>query len=61
MRTRSAEKECHPRIRGKRNRAWANATDLPPAVSITIIFLDNFYAVASMEGDLIVMLWGKHI
>jgi hypothetical protein len=34
-------------------------TALPPAVAVKFIFLDNFYTLASTEGDLVFVLWDK--
>jgi hypothetical protein len=34
-------------------------TYLPPAVLVNVVFLDNFYALSSTEGDLVFVLGDK--
>jgi hypothetical protein len=51
-----AEKELRIRANGT---GPGRETHLPPAILIKLIFLDNFYALASTEGDLVFVLRGK--
>ena len=39
--------------------AEINQTHLPPAISVQIILLNDFYPISNLERDLVWIFWGK--
>ena len=59
----AGEGATNPRRKGTgridQGRMKGAKTHLPPAIPVNLIFLNNFYALASTKGDLIFVLWDK--